>query len=714
MTQHDNASVQSQTERRKQLRAAGFAPIPVLGKIPPITKWETKTETNDGEIDIWAKTFPHAKSTGLLTRMMPTLDVDIKNPDAAAAVEALVRERFEDHGVILVRFGNPPKRAIPFRTDTPFKKITVNLIAPDGDEQKLELLANGQQVVGFGIHKDTGKPYKWFGGEPGVVRRGELPAINQTEAQLLVDDAVELLVSEHGYQRAKDRPKKKQRTNGADDHWDEVADDAAVDDWAYLTDNIRMGRDLHESIRDLAAKLIRSEMTAGAAVNLLYGLMDLCTAPHDERWQERRDDIRRQVDTAEDLVADTKTEKAQQQSNAIGATPFIWIDPTKIPLREWLYRPHYIRKFLSALISNGGLGKSSLLIAETLVLVSGKDLLGVGTDGVQYRVWYWNGEDPFDELQRRFAAAIKHFGLTPDDIGDRLFIDNGRMMPICFAEQGRHGTKIATPVIEGVAATLEKNKIDVMIVDPFVSCHRVVENDNGAIDLVAKSWSGIAEKTNSAIMIAHHTRKPMASGNGGNMSIDDGRGAGALLNAARPKRVLNNMSKDEIAKAGIDEKYRRYYFRADSERANLSPPAENAEWFKLVSVDLGNSGMAGVPGDEIGVVTAWEFPTIGISVSIDDIKRVQDLIAAGGQWRRDQRTKERWIGVPIAQALNINITDPTLKTKNKKAIEQRIQDWLIKGLLRIETRADPATKHHESVDFVTAGRPPVPGDAEGF
>jgi len=71
------------------------------------------------------------------------------------------------------------------------------------------LLADGQQVVGFGIHEDTNKHTNGSGGEPGVIRRGELPAIKQTEAQQLVDDAVELLVLEHGYQRAKDRPKKK-------------------------------------------------------------------------------------------------------------------------------------------------------------------------------------------------------------------------------------------------------------------------------------------------------------------------------------------------------------------------------------------------------------------------------------------------------------------------------------------------------------------------
>lgn len=408
---------------------------------------------------------------------------------------------------------------------------------------------------------------------------------------------------------------------------------------------------------------------------------------------------------------DEEKEKQKQQSEAIKATPFQWIDPANIPQRQWLYKPHYIRQSLSVTISSGAMGKSSLLIAEALALVSGKDLLGIGTVGEVFRVWYWNGEDPMDELQRRFAAAIKHYGLTADDIGDRLFIDNGHNMPICFAEQGKHGTKIATPVIEGVTAALIENKIDVMMVDPFVSCHRVVENDNGAIDAVAKSWSGIAEKANCSIMIAHHTRKPMAGGNGG-MSVDDSRGAGALINAARPKRVLNNMTKEECEKAGIDEKYRRYYFRADSERSNLSPPAENAEWFKLVSVDLENSGLPNVPGDEIGVVTTWEYDVKNTSVTVADIKRVQDAIAAGGPWRRNQQASP-WVGIPIAQALSLDI-DGVLKKKNRSAVEKQIGLWLANGLLVLESHADPNVKRREPVEFVTVGRAPTAMDAEGF
>jgi putative DNA primase/helicase len=164
-------------ELRKRLRADGYMPIPVIGKQPPLERWQTKTETNDAEIELWGKLYSNAASTGLLTRMMPTLDIDIKAPAAAQAVEALVRERFEETGKILVRFGNAPKRAIPFKTGAPFKKITANLTAPNGDiEQKLELLADGQQVVAFGIHPDTQRPYDWFGGEPGVIRHDELPA----------------------------------------------------------------------------------------------------------------------------------------------------------------------------------------------------------------------------------------------------------------------------------------------------------------------------------------------------------------------------------------------------------------------------------------------------------------------------------------------------------------------------------------------------------
>jgi Bifunctional DNA primase/polymerase, N-terminal len=194
---------------RRQLRIAGFSPLPLSGKAPVLEAWQKHHDTADHEIEWWSRTHPAATNTGVLTRLTPTLDIDIRDPDAAAAVERLVRCRFEDKGRILVRFGNAPKRCIPFQTIEPFPKI-LRLFGeadtPVKDCEKLEFLCDGQQVVVYGVHPDTGKPYSWFDGAPGEVRHEELPLISAEEAQVLVDDTARVLVEKFGYRRKAPRP----------------------------------------------------------------------------------------------------------------------------------------------------------------------------------------------------------------------------------------------------------------------------------------------------------------------------------------------------------------------------------------------------------------------------------------------------------------------------------------------------------------------------
>ena len=212
---------------------------------------------------------------------MPAFDVDIVNEDAARAVEDLVRERYADAGVLMTRIGRAPKRAFLFRADEVFDKIEVSLIDRGGKQgEKIEFLADGQQVVLFGVHPDTRRPYRWHGGKPGEIKLDDLPSIRQDEAQALIEAAAELLVRDFGYQPAPTR-RKRREGNGA------AAAEAAAGDWQFLIDNIHAGRQLHDSLRDLAAKLIASGMSRGAAVNHLRALMEGSTAPYDDRWKER-------------------------------------------------------------------------------------------------------------------------------------------------------------------------------------------------------------------------------------------------------------------------------------------------------------------------------------------------------------------------------------------------------------------------------------------
>ena len=126
------ASATDLDELRCKLAAQGYSPLPLNGKRPPMKEWTSKTATNVEEMALWGKVYPDCSNTGVLTRLIPTIDIDITDPSAADQVESLARDRFEERGWFLVRFGSFPKRAIPLRTNDPFKKMKLSLIAPNG------------------------------------------------------------------------------------------------------------------------------------------------------------------------------------------------------------------------------------------------------------------------------------------------------------------------------------------------------------------------------------------------------------------------------------------------------------------------------------------------------------------------------------------------------------------------------------------------------
>jgi hypothetical protein len=242
-------------------------------------------------------------------------------------------------------------------------------------------------------------------------------------------------------------------------------------------------------------------------------------------------------------------------------TPFRWRDPATIPRRQFVFGTHLIRGFVALTVAPGGVGKSSLAIGEAISMASGEYLLSV-RPGRPLRAWYVNLEDPREEIERRVAAVCLHFKIDPSSLEDRLFFD-GRETEVIIAEQARAGFTIAAPVEEALVSALKAGQFDVLILDPFVSTHRVTENDNTAIDAVVKTFGRIAGKANCAIELIHHVRKT----GGAEITAEDGRGASALIAAARSVRVLNPVTKDEAVASGVGEE-RRFYFRADIGKAN--------------------------------------------------------------------------------------------------------------------------------------------------
>jgi hypothetical protein len=348
----------------------------------------------------------------------------------------------------------------------------------------------------------------------------------------------------------------------------------------------------------------------------------------------------------------------------IRATPYVFKDPAMIRQRDWVYGHLLLRKFVTATVSPGGTGKSSLIACEALAMVSGKPLLGV-TPPELLRVWLWNLEDPQEETERKIQAAALHYELEPDDIGDRLLVDSGRDQKLVIAKTSRDGAVIVQPVVDSIVAEILKHQIDVIIIDPFVSCHEVAENDNAAMDMVVKEWGKVGERGNCAVHLVHHTRK---MGEVTEVTTDSSRGGSAQTDACRVVRAVSRMTKEQAKEAGVENN--RLFFRTYNDKANMQPPAEGSDWFKLESVDLGNGPM-GLPGDSVGVVTRWEWPDATAGMTAADYDKVVAEIR-GGKWKESIQAKN-WVGVAIAEALGLDLDVPADKAKVKAALKMYLK-----------------------------------------
>ena len=281
-------------EVRRWLLDSGYSPLPCQGKMPIMKDWQRHAGVSPVEIETWTKRYPLAVNTGILTARVPVFDVDLLDAEAAAAVEALVRERFEESGIVPVRFGSFPKRALPFRTDAPFAKLTVKLTAPDGSEgQRLELMGDGQQIIVDGVNPDTKRPYAWHGGVLSEIKRADLGYMHEHDARELIDAAAELLIREFSYRLPQKRAAAP--ANGIDEPADWVVDFAD-----------------HDATAALSMKLLKSGMRDGAAVNFLRAGVDSLANIDPDRRERRFKEIPGMVASARAKLEDGQPQSPNQ------------------------------------------------------------------------------------------------------------------------------------------------------------------------------------------------------------------------------------------------------------------------------------------------------------------------------------------------------------------------------------------------------------------
>jgi hypothetical protein len=373
--------------------------------------------------------------------------------------------------------------------------------------------------------------------------------------------------------------------------------------------------------------------------------------------------------------AATLTEPLQDLGSQ--TTPW-WRDPATIPRREFLFGRHYIRGCIGATIGAGGRAKTTLGSCEAVGMAIGRDLMtGTALASGPLRVWVLQGEEDQNELDRRFAATCQHYGVTEADLGGRLFVKSVCERPMRLAALVKTVPTLNQGVINEMKALIVANQIDVFMLDPFISFHAVNESANMDMDMVLKDALGsLAKATNSAGEIFHHPGKPKP---GQETTVEDGRGASAIIWAVRSARVLNFMTPEEANKIGIAETDRRRHIRITNGKANMGPVGAST-WIRIELEPLPN-------GDEIACGSLWTPPNPFDGVTAEDAKVAQRL-SKGGAFRADVQSPQ-WFGWELAKHLKINVKHGAENApKDMARIKEIIKTWVKNKVLEIDKRED--------------------------
>ena len=193
----------------------GYEIVPIMkGKKSPMLKGWQDVRATHGDVDKWLGNGHADGGVGVLCRNTIAVDIDCLD---AALNHKLLHWLEANVGKSAIRVGQKPKCILPFRVDDKFSKIRSAEYEDEvGSKHAVEVLADGQQFVAFGIHPATNEPYKWVRGKSiADISYDELPTITRGQAEAFIAYFEELAGDKKGWDLA--RKGVASRTIDADD-----------------------------------------------------------------------------------------------------------------------------------------------------------------------------------------------------------------------------------------------------------------------------------------------------------------------------------------------------------------------------------------------------------------------------------------------------------------------------------------------------------------
>lgn len=271
-------------------------------------------------------------------------------------------------------------------------------------------------------------------------------------------------------------------------------------------------------------------------------------------------------------------------------------DPSKIPPREWVIKGRYALGEGTAIAGPPGTNKSSLLLVDAVQITTGRNLLG---DTIERTgcVLFLVGEDRRRDFEARLAGVCEFYKVLPAELRDRLHVVYQSEIDPTSYVLGSMSDDLAVlnnRMLKWIGAL---PGIVAVFIDPMLSWHRLVENDNSAMQVLCAGLRKLAVQTNIAVAFDHHVTKITmtdSEAHVGNLAAM--RGGSAIGADMRWAFTMAKLASNTAMQLGVDEAERFRYRRLDTLKASYGPDGEGPTIFRVLTVQISN-------GEQVGVLT---------------------------------------------------------------------------------------------------------------
>ncbi len=302
-------------------------------------------------------------------------------------------------------------------------------------------------------------------------------------------------------------------------------------------------------------------------------------------------------------------------------TPLMELTP-----RPWLMSPLLMRKAVTVLAAAGSAGKTSLALTLAAHGALGRDF-GRFKIKTPFRTVFYSAEEDRAELTKRLWALCEAHEFDYKAVANNILVvdeedfegDKGGLS--LARSQGRIPEANALH-LDWLTDLLSDPGVGLCVLDPLAEIHGCDENDNMQMKYVLALARRIARKSDTALLINHHTSKggTLSSGRVGN--VEASRGAGSITNSARIALTLFGPTDKDKELYGISEDDAGRYVRLDDAKMNLTLASKDSTWFR-------KEGVALATGDNVGAFLHHEM-------------------------RQDEETEKLRMAIILAEALTLD------------------------------------------------------------